>query len=311
MGRLTLEAWRARLRTIHEYLPDRVFSGDYHLMKIRILQAALSHMKTNACRIKGKALVEFHHERYNHVMSEYGIPFYTCTASELYGRIPDGRHLQRYRCVPVNQYYSMLMEDTPGFVQTQPSVTPGSKHQDDRSKSREDASGTSTSCNSSSQYPAVTPRSRHQDDRSRSREEANGTSTSRNSSSQHPARSRRDELEVLSSTDKERIQELEMRILLVKQKRAPREYLNLRQEALEEAEANRMMDKSTPDYLEVVEPPWNDGRKEIEDLYDKMMVEDFKKRIADVRSSDDTRRSSDESGKATTAKGGPGGQGRR
>jgi hypothetical protein len=44
-------------------------------MKIRILQAALSHMKTNACRIKGKALVEFHHEHYNHVMSEYGIPF--------------------------------------------------------------------------------------------------------------------------------------------------------------------------------------------------------------------------------------------
>jgi hypothetical protein len=121
----------------------------------------------------------------------------------------------------------------------------------------------------------------------------------------------RDELEMLSSTDKERISELEMRILLVKQKRAPREYLNLRQEALAEAEANRLKDKATPDYLEGVPPPWNDGRKEIEDLYDKMMVEDFTKRIADVRSSDDNRRSSDESGKATTAKGGPGGQGRR
>jgi hypothetical protein len=282
MGRLTLEAWRVRLRGIHEYMPDRAFSGEYHCMKIRILQAALSHMKTNAGGIKGRALVEFHHEAYNHLMSEYGIPFYTCTASDLYGRIQDGRQLQRYRCVPVNQYYSMLMEDTPGFVQTPPSVT---------------------------------PRSRHQDDRSRSREEANGSSTSRNSSRQYPARSRRDvsgrdELEMLSSTDKERISELEMRILLVKQKRAPREYLTLRQEALDEAEAKRLRDKSTPDYLEGVNPPWNDGRKDVEDLYDEMMVEDFKKRIAAIRSSDN-RRSSDESGKATKAKGGPGGQGRR
>jgi hypothetical protein len=154
MGRLTLEAWRARLRAIHEYLPDRAFSEDYHLMKIRILQAALSHVKTNTWGIKGRALVEYHHEPYNHLMSEYGIPFYTCTASELYGRIQDGRQLQRKRCVPVNQYYSMLMEDTPGFVQTPASVTPRSRHQDDRSKSREEAS--------------VTPRSRHQDDRSKS-----------------------------------------------------------------------------------------------------------------------------------------------
>jgi hypothetical protein len=233
-------------------------------------------------------------------MSEYGIPFYTCTASELYGGIQDARQLQRHRCVPVNQYYSMLMEDTPGFVQTPASVTPRSRHQDDRSKSREEA--------------AVTPRSRHQNDRSKGREEANSTSTSRSSSSHYPARSRRDvpnELEMLSSDDKVRISELEMRILLVKQKRAPREYLTLRQEALEEAEANRLMDKSTPDYLEGVKPPWNDGRKEVEDLYDKMMVDEFKTRIADVRNSGDNRRSSDESGKATKAKGGPGGQGRR
>ncbi len=85
----------------------------------------------------------------------------------------------------------------------------------------------------------------------------------------------------------------------------------MRQEALEEAEANRLKDNSTPDYLEGVNPPWNNGRKEVEDLYDTMMVEDFKKRIADIRNSGDHRRSSDESGKATKAKGGPGGQGRR
>ena len=116
---------------------------------------------------------------------------------------------------------------------------------------------------------------------------------------------------MLNPADRERIKELEMRILLVRQKRAPREYLDLRKEALDEAEADRMLDKPTPDYLEGVNPPWNDGRKETEDLYDKMMVEEFKKRIADTRSGNDNRRASDESGKAAAAKGGPGGQGRR
>ncbi len=85
----------------------------------------------------------------------------------------------------------------------------------------------------------------------------------------------------------------------------------MRQEALDEAEANRLKDNSTPDYLEGVNPPWNNDRKEVDDLYDKMMVEEFKSRIAGIRNSDDNRRSSEESGKATKAKGGPGGQGRR
>jgi hypothetical protein len=116
---------------------------------------------------------------------------------------------------------------------------------------------------------------------------------------------------MLSSAEKERISELEMRIMLVKQKRVPREYLILRQEALDVAEANRLKDNSTPDYLEGVKPPWNNGRKEVNDLYDKMMVEEFKSRIAGIRNSDDNKRSSEESGKATKAKGGPGGQGRR
>jgi hypothetical protein len=231
-------------------------------------------------------------------MSEYGIPFQTCAASDLYRRIQDGEQLQRYRCVLVKQYYSMLMEDTPGFVQNPHSITPRSRHQDDRSRSREEASSSS-----------VTPRSRHHDDRSTSRDTSGGK-TSRNSSSQNPARSRRDALEMLSSAEKERISELELRIILVKQKRAPREYLILRQKALDEAEANRLKDKSTPDYLEGVNPPWNNGRKEVDDLYNKMMAEEFKSRIANIRNSDDNRRSSEESGKATKAKGGPGGQGR-
>ena len=295
MGRLTLEAWRARLRAIHEYLPDRAFPDEHHHRKIRILQAALSHLKNNTWGIKGKALVEYHHEAYNHLMSEYGIPFHTCAASDLYRRIQDGEQLQRYRCVPVNQYYSMLMQDTPGFVQNPHSITPRLRHQEDRSKSREEVSSSSG-----------THRSRHHDDRATS-----GGKTSRNSSSQNPTSSRRDALVILTIEERDKISELEMRILLVQQNRAPREYLILRQEALDEAEANRLKDNSTPDYLEGVNPPWNNGRGEIDSLYDKMMVEEFRKRIAKIRNSDDNGRSSEESRKAEKAKGGPGGQGRR
>ncbi len=110
------------------------------------------------------------------------------------------------------------------------------------------------------------------------------TLASRNSSSQLSSRSRRDasNKDELSSADKESVAELENRILLVKQKRAPQAYETLRQEALEKAKVDRLLDKSTPDYLEGVDPPWNDGRKEVEDLYDEMMVEDFEQRIAAI-----------------------------
>jgi hypothetical protein len=114
-------------------------------------------------------------------------------------------------------------------------------------------------------------------------------------------------MSLISSADKESVAELENRILLVKQRRAPQAYETLRQEALEKAEVDRLLDKSTPDYLEGVDPPWNDGRKEVEDLYDDMMVEEFEQRIAAIHTSSDSRQSSEESGKAEKAKGGPGG----
>ncbi len=139
MGRLTLEAWRTRLRAMHEYMPDRLYSAENHLTKVRILQAALSHMKTNTWELNGRALVAFHHESYAHLMTAYGIPFNTCPVNDMYRRIQDGRHLERYRCVPVSQYYSMLMEDTPGFVPNATSVKPTSvKPRTQRSRHRDD-----------------------------------------------------------------------------------------------------------------------------------------------------------------------------
>jgi hypothetical protein len=110
MGRLTLEAWRTRLRAMHEYTPDRLYSAEHHLTKVRILQAALSHMKTNTWELNGRTLVAFHHEPYAHLMTAYGIPFNTRPVNDMYRRIQDGRHLERYRCVPISQYYSIYAD---------------------------------------------------------------------------------------------------------------------------------------------------------------------------------------------------------
>ena len=47
----------------------------------------------------------------------YGIPRDTCGARQLMDKaMDDSSILLKKRCVPVNQYYSMLMVDTPGYV---------------------------------------------------------------------------------------------------------------------------------------------------------------------------------------------------
>jgi hypothetical protein len=146
------------------------------------------------------------------------------------------------------------------------------------------------------------------------------TSTSRNTSDQFSLRSSAVTLksrrsapsnDELSSAENERVAEIENRILLVKQKRAPQAYETLRLKALNEVESDRLRKKSAPDHLEGVEPPWNDGRKEVHDLYDEMMVEDFEQRIAAIRFSSAGKRALEDAEKAEKAKGGPGGQDRR
>ncbi len=72
----------------------------------------------------------------------------------------------------------------------------------------------------------------------------------------------------------------------------------MRLKALNDAEAERLRNKSAPDYLEGVEPPWNDGRKEIDDLYDEMMVEEFERRIASIRFSGAGKRALEDAEKA-------------
>jgi hypothetical protein len=69
-----------------------------------------------------------------------------------------------------------------------------------------------------------------------------------------------------------------------------------------------MQGKSGPDYLDSIQPPWNDGRKEIIELHDEYMIEVFGQRIAVIKASSAGKRALDDAGKAEKAKGGPGGQ---
>jgi hypothetical protein len=115
----------------------------------------------------------------------------------------------------------------------------------------------------------------------------------------------------MSWEEKKRIADLKRKILLVKQGRAPETYELQRRQALNRAEQERKQGKSAPDYLEGIEPPWDDERQEILDLHDEMMVQDFEERIAGIETASAAKRAMEDAESARKSKGGPGGQGRR
>jgi hypothetical protein len=114
-----LSAWRYQLRKRREYLPDRRLPDQVHLDHVKILGAALRDFKK--LRIEANMswieCLKFQHETYDMLGQRYGIPHDTCGARQLMDKaMDDSSILLRKRCVPVNQYYSMLMVDTPGYV---------------------------------------------------------------------------------------------------------------------------------------------------------------------------------------------------
>jgi hypothetical protein len=117
--RMALNAWRYQLRKKAEYLPDRRLPDQVHLDHVKILGAALRDFKklridTNMSWVE---CLKFQHEGYDMLGQRYGIPRDTCSARQLMDKaMDDASILLRKRCVPVNQYYSMLMVDTPGYI---------------------------------------------------------------------------------------------------------------------------------------------------------------------------------------------------
>ncbi len=108
---------------------------EVHGKHLRILQAAIKDYKVEnrSQRLDGKALLEFGHPRYSHLQQQYGIPQRLRTGKELtdYSK-KDPSVLRQYRCLPINRYYSMLLENTPGYEKN----TSGSVDREEAARSR-------------------------------------------------------------------------------------------------------------------------------------------------------------------------------
>jgi hypothetical protein len=239
-GRLTLEAWRARLRNTCQYTPDRDYSDQHHIAKIRVLQTALTNLKKNTWNLSRLEQLEYRHEHYRILGQQYGIPADLRSVDEVYGKIAEGSQLERYRCVPISHYYRMLMEDTPGFTRTQSPDRSRESNSRSHDRSRESNSRPhDRSRESSSRESSSRP---HNSSRSRSGD------TSTASSNRRTARS-------IDETKRanDRIADLKRKLLLVEQRKAPREYEFQRSKELNQAERERKQGRSAPGYLEGIE----------------------------------------------------------
>jgi hypothetical protein len=139
-------------------MPDRDYSDEVHGKHLRILQAAIRDFKLQRhnLSLKGMSLMEFKHLRYSHLQQEYSIPQKLRTGKELmdYSK-KDPSVLRQYRCLPINRYYSMLLENAPGYaknttISADPKRTASAKRKEQQSEhnkgDQEQQSDQNTSC---------------------------------------------------------------------------------------------------------------------------------------------------------------------
>ncbi len=300
MGHLTLEAWRTRLRAMHEYIPDRAWEEHVHLDKVKVLQAALSNFKRSVAEqhLHGRDVLNYWHDKYEYMRQQYHVPENTCTPKELYAKMADGNQVYLHRCVPLSRFYSMLIEDTPGYVPSpvEP-IRPTT-----RVKRRE---------------PAL-QRPHRQDHRPLNKAPVAQPSLNQRLPSEstlgrlHTIHDREDINDHELSNDQiASISELNRKIGLIKQNQAPDAFTIERQRVLNRAETARLTQGPTPKWLERATPPWDSESGEAIECYNDMMVEDFKQRIREIRARSVSMRVRNDAEKLAKAKGGPGGQGRR
>ena len=120
LSAMSLEAWRSHLRKQHDYLPDRDIPKSVHLDHIKIISAAITDYKRQrtALNLWGESAVAFKHERYAQMCIKYHIPLEVCTPKELMRSVEqkEMNTLYRKRCCQINKFYSMLLKDTPGYI---------------------------------------------------------------------------------------------------------------------------------------------------------------------------------------------------
>ena len=259
------------------------------------------------------------------LQQDYHIPRDTCSTRDFAKNITDGNFLYEKRCVPVNQYYGMLLRDTPGYIPEAPrrtrsprkdvmpepraKKTEASRDQVDPNSFRHRADG-KFHPRSDKTPSAILDRGRsheplvaHESSSAIPGTVYTGGSIGRAAAGQDPRYDHR-----LSNDDKRRIDEFERDIRRIKQRTASKNYVDARDKALNRAETARKSGKETPRWLKDARPPWNDGTGMAITRYDEMMIEEIRRHILDVRSDNATIRVLEDVDKA---KGGPGGQVRR
>jgi hypothetical protein len=119
LRRQSLIAWRHHLRSQGRYKPDKALPRETQEAHVKILMAALSNFKKERvdCSLTKRATIFFKHPRYSVMYKGYDVPEATCAPYDLMSKVDLDRDiLFRFRCAPLNEFYSMLMEDTPGYV---------------------------------------------------------------------------------------------------------------------------------------------------------------------------------------------------
>ncbi len=116
LAKQSLIAWKHHLRCQNEYKPDKLLASTTHEAHVKILMSALTSFKRERQQnqLTYKAKLFFKHEGYSMMYTSYHVPANSCTPYELMNKVDQDRGiLLRLRRAPLNDFYSMLMEDTP------------------------------------------------------------------------------------------------------------------------------------------------------------------------------------------------------
>jgi hypothetical protein len=223
--------------------------------------------------------------------------------------------LYRLRCVPLNEYYNLLMEDTPGYVPnpnwtkppssvvTRSNILEGNVSRSSKSPENPiknlDGSFSVMKQASSSSRESSSPKldvlwgsTEHLSDRrfknsQRGKrlipiagEEPGYSSESGNEREDHDNTFYDPRM---IPSDKTLLAQWLEKIRRIKRDDLPKEYLDMRQEWLRNAEEERIKNGTVPPALHDVQPPWDKGRGLAQLRYNEMRVADFERRIAALR----------------------------
>ena len=250
----------------------------------------------------------------------YHVPEESCSPYELMSKVDKDRDiLYKFRCTPLNEFYSMLMEDTPGYVPSahwSKSQTSVASRSDDRERSisrsskspenpiknpiknLDETSSVKMQSSSSPREPSNTKLDvlwgsmEHLSDR-RFKNSQRGPrivpiAGEEKGYSSESANEWEDQDNTfydprMTPSDKSLLADWLHKIRRIKRNELPTEYIEIREQWLQSAEQERIKKGTIPPALHDVEPPWDKGKGLAHMRYNEMMVVDLEKRIAALR----------------------------